>query len=103
MRFSRKSNWTIDSAATRAALFVIGALSVLEITGAYAQAPARAEVPYKIARPIPGGDADGLWDYATIDNDARRLYLAQAGVTVLDLDSAMVTSHFVKGRAFQGL
>jgi DNA-binding beta-propeller fold protein YncE len=59
--------------------------------------------PYELAASVPGGAADGVWDYATVDNVARRLYLAQDGVTVLDLDTGKVTPHFVTGKPFQGL
>jgi DNA-binding beta-propeller fold protein YncE len=52
---------------------------------------------------IPGGGADGLWDYATVDEATRRLYLAQEGVTVLDLDTGKTTPHFVTGETFEGL
>ncbi len=98
MIFSCKPNPTLGSAATWAALLATGVLSLLAFTPASAQT-----APYRISRPISGGDADGLWDYATIDNDSRRLYLAQSGVTVLDLDSGIVTAHFVKGVTFEGL
>jgi len=93
----------MENAAKQAASVLVGAISVFCSTAAYSQLPQQTVAPYKIIAPIPGGGADGLWDYATIDVDARRLYLAQEGVTVLDLDSGKVTPHFVKGRTFQGL
>jgi DNA-binding beta-propeller fold protein YncE len=59
--------------------------------------------PYQRVTSVPGGGADGVWDYATVDSAARRLYLAQDGVTVLDLDTGKVTPHFVSGKSFHGL
>src|ERR1700722_8276150 len=70
---------------------------------AHGQVSPRQTGPYQIIAPIPGGDADGVWDYATIDSTSRRLYLAQDGVTVLDLDTGKVTPHFISGKALQGL
>jgi DNA-binding beta-propeller fold protein YncE len=59
--------------------------------------------PYRIITSIPGGSAEGIWDYATVDDAARRLYLAQDGVTVLNLDTGKVIPQFVTGRPFHGL
>jgi hypothetical protein len=56
---------------------------------------------YSISTRIPG--PGGAWDDAVIDAPARRLFLAQAGVTVLDLTTHTVKSAFVTGRATHGL
>jgi hypothetical protein len=81
----------------------IGVLSLLFSTAADSRDPETHNGPYQVVAPVPGGVADGVWDYATVDNAARRLYLAQDGVTVLELDTGKVTPHFVTGKPFQGL
>ncbi len=43
------------------------------------------------------------WDYAVVDPAAARFYLAQAGVTVLDLKSNRLVSKFVQGRTTHGV
>ena len=43
---------------------------------------------YAIVRHIKAPGAD-IWDYATVDSQARRLYLAQSGVLALDLDTEL--------------
>jgi hypothetical protein len=50
---------------------------------------------YGIVATIPGNGAEGIWDYATIDADAQRLYLAQDGVTLLDMRTGSVTPHYM--------
>src|ERR1700730_16493737 len=90
-------------AAKRKLFFCAGIFSMFSSNAVCSQVAERQSAPYQIVASIPGGDADGLWDYATIDGDARRLYLAQDGVTVLDLDTGKVTPHFVTGKLFQGL
>ena len=81
----------------------IGVLSLCCSTPADSRDPETYNSLYQVAASVPGGAADGVWDYATVDNAARRLYLAQDGVTVLDLDTGKVTPHFVTGKPFQGL
>src|SRR5579872_5328459 len=49
---------------------------------------------YGIVASIDGKPADGLWDYASIDSESQRLYLAQSGVTVLDLRTSTVMAQF---------
>ena len=52
--------------------------------------PAHAQSGYHITGHIPG--ADGGWDYATFDPDARRIYVAKgAAIMAVDADSGKVT------------
>ena len=56
---------------------------------------------YSISRRIPA--SGGAWDYAVVDQQASRLYLAQGGVTAIDLKTGSVTSHLVNARISHGL
>src|SRR6202035_4616444 len=80
-----------------------GVLATLCLTAPYGRGSELQSGKYQMVASIPGGSADGVWDYATVDAAARRLYLAQDGVTVLDLDTGKVTPHFATGKLFQGL
>jgi DNA-binding beta-propeller fold protein YncE len=48
-------------------------------------------------------DAGGAWDYAIIDAANGRLYLAQSGVTAVDLKTAAVTPRLVTAKMSHGL
>ena len=68
--------------------------------------PSNAIAEYAIVDRIPGPSV-ALWDYAAIDADARRLFLAtgyspNGGVTVLDLDSRQVTPKLLAGQMTHG-
>src|SRR5271168_4941357 len=93
----------MEDSTGRTLIACIGVLSLFCSTAADSRDPGKHIGLYQIAASVPGGPADGVWDYATVDNAARRLYLAQDGVTVLDLDTGKVTAHFVTGKPFQGL
>jgi len=56
---------------------------------------------YSIVAEIPG--AGGAWDYAVIDVPAERLYLAQGGVTALDLKTNKLTTTLVAGKETHGV
>jgi len=45
----------------------------------------------------------GLWDYAAVDPQSRRLYLADAGVLALDLVTRKVTPRLVRGNLTHGI
>jgi DNA-binding beta-propeller fold protein YncE len=64
------------------------------VLGALASAatPRSSDNEYAVLATIPGQPADGIWDYATFDGTAQRLYLAQNGVTVLDARTGLVSS-----------
>jgi hypothetical protein len=64
----------------------------LWVVGVFAFAAAPPMPDYAILATIPGGPADGIWDYAAFDSAAHRLYLAQNGVTVLDAPTGHVSS-----------
>jgi DNA-binding beta-propeller fold protein YncE len=96
-------NRLTENSTRRAWFTCLGVLSAFCSTAALSRGSDLQSGPYQIAAPVPGGSADGIWDYATVDAAARRLYLAQDGVTVLDLDTGKVTPHFVTGKLFQGL
>jgi DNA-binding beta-propeller fold protein YncE len=62
---------------------------------------AQATPTYSVVAQIPG--SGGAWDYATIDEDTGRLYLAQRGVTVLDLKSNDLTTGLLAGGVTHGV
>ncbi len=51
---------------------------------------------YAIIATIPAPGAEGIWDYAIVDAVKGRLYLAQNGVTVLDISRRAVTPNFYR-------
>lgn len=46
---------------------------------------------YSVLATIPGRAVEGIWDYATFDATSGRLYLAQNGITVLDVRTGKVS------------
>jgi DNA-binding beta-propeller fold protein YncE len=60
-----------------------------------------AAAQYSIAGHLPA--TGGAWDYAVIDPTAGRLYLAQAGVTAVDLKSQKVTSGLIAAKMTHGV
>lgn len=67
-----------------------------------ANIPARGGAQsYTLSAKIPG--EGGAWDYAVVDPHDSRLYLAQNGVTALDLRSGKLTSHLVTAKMTHGL
>ncbi|MEA3142551.1 MAG: hypothetical protein QOK23_4720 [Gammaproteobacteria bacterium] len=57
---------------------------------------------YSIVAHISGG-AGGAWDYAVVDPASGKLYLAQAGITSLDLKSQVVTTGLVHANVSHGV
>jgi DNA-binding beta-propeller fold protein YncE len=57
---------------------------------------------YSIAERIPGGEG-GAWDYAVVDPASGKMYLAQAGVTALDLKNHTVTTGLVHANMSHGV
>src|SRR5260370_15469821 len=51
---------------------------------------------YSITGHVPG--SGGAWDYAVVDAHSGRLFLAQAGVTAVDLKTNTVTTGLVPGK-----
>jgi hypothetical protein len=60
-----------------------------------------AAAEYSITGHIPA--QGGAWDYAVIDQQAGRLYLAQAGVTAVDLKTQAITPGLVTAKISHGL
>jgi DNA-binding beta-propeller fold protein YncE len=56
---------------------------------------------YSIVGHIPG--SGGAWDYAVVDAPSGRLFLAQGGVTAVDLKTNTVTTGLVPGKITHGL
>lgn len=50
---------------------------------------------YAVVETIAGPSTQGLWDYASFDPVRKRVYLAQEGVTLLDLESRRITPRFI--------
>jgi DNA-binding beta-propeller fold protein YncE len=87
----------------RAAARICGIGAVLVATGL---AGARGAAPrggdeYVLSARIAG--AGGAWDYAVVDDYDSRLYLAQGGVTALDLRSGELRTGLVKGKMTHGV
>jgi len=60
------------------------------------------QVPFKVIEHIKG--PDGPWDYAFVDADLRRLFVARGdGVMTVNLASGAVTPVFVKGGRVHGI
>src|SRR5258706_12469610 len=69
--------------------------------GAINAGSAESTPAYSVVSEIPGsGDS---WDYAVIDEQAERLYLAQGGVTALDLKTNKLTTDLVAGKTAHSL
>src|ERR1700736_3153763 len=56
---------------------------------------------YSITAHIPG--SGGAWDYAVVDAPSGRLFLAQGGVTAVDLKTNTVATGLVPGKMTHGL
>jgi DNA-binding beta-propeller fold protein YncE len=57
---------------------------------------------YRILERVPGPDGD--WDYAIVDPETRRLYIARSyGVQAIDLDRSMVATTLVAGHDVRGI
>jgi hypothetical protein len=56
---------------------------------------------YSITGHVPG--SGGAWDYAVVDARSGRLFLAQGGVTAVDLKTHTVTTGLVPGKMTHGL
>ncbi|KLU24470.1 hypothetical protein EOS_20025 [Caballeronia mineralivorans PML1(12)] len=64
-------------------------------------AVAQARPTYSVTAQIAG--SGGSWDYATIDEDAGRLYLAQRGVTALDLKTGRLNTGLLAAGVTHGV
>lgn len=69
---------------------------------AAAESPVSPTSIYRILERVPGPDGD--WDYAIVDPEARRMYLARTyGVQAIDLDRPIVTTTLVAGHDVRGI
>jgi YVTN family beta-propeller protein len=76
---------------------LMGMLLISPFYHSSAAIAADAPINLSVVRTIPG--PDGGWDYASIDADARRLYVAHGdAVTAVDLDSGKVNPKLVEGK-----
>src|SRR5471030_436963 len=76
------------------------ALSLLSFAPAAVQA---ADPQYKLLKEIPVG-GEGGWDYASVDTDARRLYVSHATkVVVIDIDNNTVVGESTNTPGVHGL
>jgi hypothetical protein len=66
-----------------------------------AVAATAATTGYAIVDRIPG--TGKAWDYAIVDSPQERLYLAQQGVTALDLKTNKLTTGLVTGKTTHGV
>jgi DNA-binding beta-propeller fold protein YncE len=79
----------------------LGLMAAVIMVATLTTAVATESPEYVISSKIPG--TGGAWDYAVVDNFDSRLYLAQGGVTALDLKSGKLTSALVPGGMTHGL
>jgi YVTN family beta-propeller protein len=70
----------------------------------FAPAAVQAAAPqYKLLKEIPVG-GEGGWDYASVDTDARRLYVSHASkVVVIDIDNNTVVGEITNTPGVHGL
>ena len=84
---------------------IVGKLSVLVLTLlSLAPVPGRAaEVNYHLIKAIPVG-GDGGWDYLSVDETARRLYVSHATkVVVIDIEKNAVVGEITNTPGVHGL
>ncbi len=63
----------------------------------------RADGPYRLLKEIPVG-GDGGWDYLSIDESARRLYVTHASkIVVIDMDKEQVVGEIADTPGVHGL
>jgi WD40 repeat protein len=85
---------------THAQLFGLIALGMLGLTALPAGA---ADVSYKLLKEIPIG-GEGGWDYLSVDQDARRLYVSHATkVEVIDIDKDVVVGQIADTPGVHGI
>jgi DNA-binding beta-propeller fold protein YncE len=81
---------------------IVGALGVAVTAASSVAITATPATPaYSIVDRISG--TGGGWDYAVIDDSAERLYLAQQGVTAVDLRTNKLTTALVPGKITHGV
>jgi DNA-binding beta-propeller fold protein YncE len=86
------------STARAIASVTVLAFTVVSSVIAVAAAPS---LTYSVASRIPGSGKS--WDYAVIDEASSRLYVAQQGVTAMDLKTGKLTTSLVPGKMTHGL
>ena len=87
----RKTAWPFTS------LFALSLLSFVPL------AVRGASPEYKLLKEIPVG-GDGGWDYASVDSEARRLYVSHATkVVVIDLNKDTVVGEITNTPGVHGL
>ena len=79
---------------------VLAVCCISTMLGPHARAAAEVS-RYSITAHLAG--TGGSWDYAAIDPKSARLYLAQAGVTAVDLQTNRVTSGLVSAKISHGV
>ena len=84
-----------------ARIFLIALCQVAAAAAWSGNAGATEPTGYSITGHVPG--SGGAWDYAVVDEHSRRLFLAQAGVTALDLVTNTVTTGLVAGKMTHAL
>lgn len=85
----------------RCRVVLVGGLCAMVSLGSYALAQSAAGAQHKLTvlKTIARQEGDARLDYASIDNAARRLYVARGfGVTAIDLDSEHMTRQLVAGQ-----
>jgi hypothetical protein len=82
-------------------MFLIALCQVAAAAALPGNAGAIEPTGYSIAAHVPG--SGGAWDYAVVDEHSGRLFLAQAGVTALDLKTNAITTGLVAGKMTHAL
>ncbi|MDQ0469089.1 hypothetical protein [Labrys wisconsinensis] len=73
----------------------------LGVSGPCVADAAETDPAYAVVGEIPG--AGGAWDYTVIDPGSGRLYVAQQGVTALDLNTRQLVTGLVAGGTTHGI
>jgi len=84
-----------------ARIFLIALCQVAAAAAWPGNAGATEPTGYSITGHVPG--SGGAWDYAVVDEHSGRLFLAQSGVTVLDLKTNAITTGLVAGKMTHAL
>jgi streptogramin lyase len=81
--------------------YIGGMVAILMASTFIDDASAQKQPTYSIVERVAG--SGGIWDYAIVDEFSNRLYIAQKGVTALDLTTGEITTGLVSGEQTHGI
>jgi hypothetical protein len=77
------------------------AVLVMTVISSAVAVAAQNSPTYSVVNRISGSGRS--WDYAVVDEESNRFYLAQQGITALDLRTGKITTGLVAGRTTHGV